>query len=254
MAVCIAQHEDSVNMELDRLIVLLPWAFSAGALATFNPCGVAMLPAYLSYYVTGTTEQASVNRNVLTGAGVGVAMTAGVLLVFLLAGSVVSAAGAGVARVLPVVNLAIGAVIVGLGGALLVRPAFALEGPFSNPLAARPALAEGRSVRTFAVFGAGYGVASLGCTLPIFLVVMAQALTAGGFLSGVAVFLTYGLGMGTVLMALSVAVGTGRGVLVSSLRRVVPYVRRLGALGMIAAGGYLMYYQMTVGRLLILGR
>ncbi len=215
----------------DRLLALLPWAFTAGAFATANPCGFAMLPAYLSYYVTGAAEQPSVESGPLNGIRVGLVMTTGVLSVFLLAGGAVSALGTGIARFLPVINLAIGAVIVGLGTLLLVRPSFTLVGPVGNPLAARPQIVEGRRVQTFFVFGAGYGIASLGCTLPIFLVVMAQALAAGGFLSGLLVFLAYGLGMGSVLLALSIAVGTGRGVLVSSLRRIVPYVKRLGALG-----------------------
>lgn len=238
----------------DRLLTLLPWAFTAGAFATVNPCGFAMLPAYLSYYVTGAAEQPSVERGLLNGIRVGLVMTAGVLSVFLLAGGAVSALGTGIARYFPTVNLAIGAVIVGVGTVLLARPAFTLAGPVGNPLATRPQLVEGRHVQTFFVFGAGYGIASFGCTLPIFLVVMTQALTAGGFLSGLLVFLAYGLGMGSVLLALSIAVGTGRGVLVSSLRRIIPYVKRLGALGMVAAGGYLIYYQVTVGRMLLFGR
>lgn len=239
---------------MSHLVSLLPWAFSAGAVAAFNPCGFAMLPAYLSYFVAGAQQQASVGRSAFAGVRVGLAITAGVLLIFLLAGGVISAVGTGIARYLPAANLLIGLVIVGLGVTLLTRPGFSLQAPVGNPLAQRPDLAEERSVRAFLVFGAGYGVASLGCTLPIFLVVMTQALAAGGFLSGVAVFLAYGLGMGTVLLGLSIAVGTGRGVLVASLRRIVPHVKRLGAAGMVAAGGYLIYYQLAVGRLLIFGR
>lgn len=239
---------------IERLLTLLPWAFTAGALATVNPCGFAMLPAYLSYYVTGTGPEGTVNRNALNGVKVGLAMTGGLLGMFLIAGGAISALGSGIARYLPATNLVIGAVIGGLGAVLLVRPSVSVRLPVGNPVAVRSELTASRSVRAFFVFGAGYGIASLGCTLPIFLVVMAQALTAGGFLSGLAVFLAYGLGMGTVLLLLSVAVGTGRGVLVGSLRVIVPYVRRLGALGMVAAGAYLVYYQLTVGRMLFFGR
>jgi hypothetical protein len=48
-------------------------------------------------------------------------------------------------------------------------------------------------------------------------------------------------------------VGIGRGVLVRSLRAVVPYVRWAGAAGMVAAGAYLIYYQLTVGRAVLRG-
>jgi len=238
---------------MDRLPALLPWAFTAGAVATLNPCGFAMLPAYLSYYIAGTSARMPVHRSVRRALGVGLAMTGGVLVIFLVAGGVVSIVGTGVARALPAANLAIGVVVGGLGLLLLLRPQVSLGSPVGNPLASRPAMIEGQSVRAFAVFGAGYGIASLGCTLPIFLVVMTQALAAGGILPGLAVFAAYGVGMGAVLLALALAVGTGQGVLVGSLRRFVPHVERVGALGMVAAGSYLVYYQVTIGRVLLLG-
>jgi cytochrome c biogenesis protein CcdA len=178
-------------------------------------------------------------------------MTAGVLAVFVILGGVISAVGTGLARVLPLANLAIGAVVAGVGAALLVRPGWTLGVSVGNPVAARPHLVAGRTIRAFTLFGAAYGVASLGCTLPIFLVVMAQALAAGGWLPGVGVFAAYGLGMGSVLVALSVAAGAGRAVLVGRARQVGRYLRPAGAVGMVAAGGYLIYYQLVVGRALM---
>lgn len=57
--------------------------------------------------------------------------------------------------------------------------------------------------------------------------------------------------MGLVLLALSTAAGVGRGLLAQSLRALVPYVRRAGAFGMVAAGAYLIYYQFTTSRILL---
>lgn len=238
----------------DRLLALLPWAFTAGAFATANPCGFAMLPAYLSYYVTGAAEQPSVESGPLNGIRVGLVMTTGVLSVFLLAGGAVSALGTGIARFLPVINLAIGAVIVGLGTLLLVRPSFTLVGPVGNPLAARPQIVEGRRVQTFFVFGAGYGIASLGCTLPIFL---------GGDGSGAGRWrvplrlagfprLRVGDGQrasGTLYRRGDGPRGSGQFASPDRTVREAPW-----RIGMVAAGGYLIYYQATAGRMLLFGR
>ena len=46
------------------------------------------------------------------------------------------------------------------------------------------------------VFGAGYGHASLGCTLPLFLTLVAASLTSDGTASSVVVFAAFGSGMG----------------------------------------------------------
>ena len=55
------------------------------------------------------------------------------------------------------------------------------------------------SPRGLAVFGVAYGIASLSCTLPVFLAVSGAALAATDLVSGAAVFAAYGLGMGLVL-------------------------------------------------------
>ncbi len=228
----------------DPLAVLLPWAWAAGALATANPCGAA-LPAWLSYYVAGTPVPPA-GGHVRSGVGVGLGMTAGVLAVFGSAGAVVSAVGAGVARVLPWVNLIVGALIAAAGALLLLRPGWTVDSPWGSRLSLR--VGRVRGAGAFVAFGAAYGVASLGCSLPIFLAVTAQALAAGGFVPGLLVFVAYGAGMGTVLLALAVAVGAGRGVVLARLRGAAPYLRGAGAAGMVAAGVYLVYYQVTVAR------
>jgi len=42
----------------------LAFAFGAGMVATVNPCGFAMLPAYLSFFLGIEDERASVGRAV----------------------------------------------------------------------------------------------------------------------------------------------------------------------------------------------
>ena len=65
---------------------------------------------------------------------------------------------------------------------------------------------EGRS-KLF-VFGISYAVASLSCTLPVFLTVVANRPNPA---SGALTFVAYALGMSLVLMALSVALALARG-------------------------------------------
>lgn len=233
---------------------LLPFALTAGAAATLNPCGFAMVPAYVSYFLGREARTGSLFGGIFAGLQGGIAMTTGVMVVFAALGTVLSLASRAILRYLPWASIVIGAAIILLGVAMLLRRPFQIALPVSNPISSRPELVADRRPRALVLFGAGYGIASLGCTLPIFLVVVTQALAAGGVLGGIAVFLAYGLGMGAVLAALSVAVATGKTVIVRALRELVPHVRTVGALGLILAGSYLIYYQVTVGRALLLLR
>jgi cytochrome c biogenesis protein CcdA len=53
--------------------------------------------------------------------------------------------------------------------------------------------------RYFFLFGIGYAIISLNCTLPLFLFVISQGISAGGIMQGFVIFLTYALGMGIMM-------------------------------------------------------
>jgi len=232
---------------VDRVLTLLPWAFSAGMLATVNPCGFAMLPAYLSYFL-GRADGPFLTRNLVRAGGAGLDLTGGVLAIFLVAGTVISAVGSTLLRFVPAVGLLVGVAVAGVGLAMLLRPS--LHVSVRVPQLAYEGAERIQPFR-FVVFGAGFGLSSLSCTLPIFLVVTAQALAAGGVLPGILIFVAYALGMGAVLVALSLSVGGGSTFLVHRLRSLAPALHGLGAAGMVAAGTYLAYYQVAYGRLLL---
>ena len=58
----------------------------------------------------------------------------------------------------------------------------------------------------YAAFGVAYTLASLRCTLPVFLTVVGSALVLHGFAAGLLEFALYGLRMGVVMAALTLAV------------------------------------------------
>ncbi len=57
----------------------LAYAFGVGMVATFNPCGFAMLPAYLSYFLGIESKETTPRRlpTVVRGLAVGLVMTLG---------------------------------------------------------------------------------------------------------------------------------------------------------------------------------
>lgn len=244
---------------------LIVYAFTAGLLATVNPCGFAMLPAYISYYLA-TADERPAPLSLATGATapgtqvqtaaagtlarlprallVGGALTAGFVVLFGLAGTAISLGAYALVRAMPWIGLLIGAGLMLLGGWLLWGHHLAVPGLPQLPVRRE------RTLGGIFLFGVAYGLASLSCTLPVFLVAVGSVFTSQGIGAGLAQFLAYGLGMGVVLMALTLSLALFKGTLVSSLKRAVPYVERAGALLLLAAGAYIVYYWLSAGQLL----
>jgi hypothetical protein len=88
------------------------------------------------------------------------------------------------------------------------------------------------------LFGVGYGIASLACTLPIFLALVGVAVGA----TTLVVFAAYGTGMALVLTALSVGAALMRGGLARALKRILPHMERIAGGLLVVAGAYLVYY------------
>jgi cytochrome c-type biogenesis protein len=214
-------------------------AVTAGIVAAFNPCGFAMLPAYLTILVAGEAPRRAggawrrgpVLRAVLLSA----AMTAGFVTVFGLFGLVVTPLGVVAGGVLPWVTVVIGVVLAGLGVWLLTGRSLPVRGP---SVTARPAA----SARSLYGYGLAYAVASLSCTVGPFLAVTSASLASGGPAGGLAVFAAYALGMGLVITLLSLAVALTREAVLFRVRRAVPHVSRVSGGLLVLAGLYVTYY------------
>ena len=98
-------------------------------------------------------------------------------------------------------------------------------------------------LRGFFLYGLAYAICSLSCTLPIFLVVVGTAATAGSLSVGLAQFISYAAGMGLVIFALTASMALLKeGVVVAGLRKFFPYMHYASATLVLLAGGYLIYY------------
>jgi cytochrome c biogenesis protein CcdA len=212
-------------------------AFSAGMLAAVNPCGFAMLPAYLGYFLGLEGERPpSPERAVARALGVGLIMTAGFVAVFGVVGLVVTQVSASVLDHAKWATIVIGVALVVLGVALLSGRELTVRLPHLDRGGSR------RELGSMLLFGISYAVASLGCTLPTFLSATSSAFRRSGLASGVIAFVSYGLGMGLIVTALTLAVALARGSVVRAFRRMVRYVNRISGALLVVAGLYVAYY------------
>ena len=236
------------------LLAPLGFAFAAGMASAVNPCGFAMLPAYLGLYL-GANEKNNEDIKPLRHLGralvVGGTVTAGFVVLFGVAGTVIGlGARSFVGDVLPWVGLGVG-VVLAIAGSWLIG-----GGKLYTGIAARASAHMGDpgqvSLRGYFMFGLSYGTASLSCTLPIFLAVVGSTLTlaVSNLATSFGQFVLYALGMGTVIMALTIGMAFFKGAMVHTMRKALPYIQPIGSWLMVLAGAYIIFYWLTIGGLL----
>jgi hypothetical protein len=101
---------------------------------------------------------------------------------------------------------------------------------------------QGRSGGAVFVFGVAYAVASLSCTLPVFLAVVAGTAANRGVTSALAVFGVYAVGMALPLLALTVGLALGRDALVRRVRTLGRYTIGIAGGLLMLAGAYIVAF------------
>jgi cytochrome c biogenesis protein CcdA len=218
---------------VDRDLVGL--AFGAGLVAALNPCGFAMLPAYLALVVRGEDvgRRAAAARAMTATA----AMATGFILVFGGFGLLTLSVASAVQRYLPYVTVVIGICLVALGIWLLAGREIAFPRGFASAARWVPTARLGSMFS----YGISYAVASLSCTVGPFLAVTAAALR-GSVLGAVAVYAAYAAGFTVVVGVLAVAAALASSAVVNRMRRIVPYINRISGALLLVVGSYVGYY------------
>jgi cytochrome c-type biogenesis protein len=214
---------------------LIAAAFAAGMVATVNPCGFAMFPAYLGLILGERRQGAS------SALAVGGLVSVGFVAVFVASGILVSAGLRAVISWIPWLAAVVGVGLVGFGVAQLRG---------RHPFARLPGVCgranRGSSPLGLVAFGVSYGIASLSCTLPIFISLVAGTVTTGSLGEAALVFGAYGLGMSLVVIVVTLVVSAGRDRVVAAIRPLSARLSTISGWVMIAAGAFIVWYWGTV--------
>ncbi len=239
---------------IDNVAMLLPlgFAFTAGMVTAVNPCGFAMLLAYLGLYL-GFQKEHDIKGSLVTTMGsgmiVGTSVTAGFVTLFGIAGIIVSIGSQTIiASMLPWLGVLTGVIIV-IAGAW-IHSGGILYTTIAPTVASRIGDPSQTNVRGYFLFGVSYGTASLGCTLPIFLAVVGTSLTISDIRTSLNQFLFYALGMGTTILFITIGMILFNNTLTKSFAKVVPVTKVIGTSLMIVSGSYIVFYWLTTGGLL----
>ena len=217
------------------------FAFTAGIIAAFNPCGMAMFPAYVGYQVGSISGTDGVIKLVIRGLSRGVGVTLGFVTVFGSLGLILAIGGKFIAPFLPFLGLG-----VGIGITLVALWMLYQKRTFALPGLSGFEVGSLTDVPSTFLFGIAYALASVSCALPIFLaaigIVVGSGLTVGTFLDVVLGSLSYSLGMGLVMTGVTMSALFFENSLSRIISRATVYVDILGKIAMLGAGIYLIWY------------
>lgn len=176
----------------------LSLAIVAGVLATFNPCGFALLPAYMGM-IAAANEGRSKSQALVGGLRFASGMTVGFVLLFGAFGLVFAPFASALSRYLSIVTIIVGISIAALGvwlllGRKLGKGAGLIKG-----------WSPGESWASQVGYGLTFATVSLSCTLGPFLAVTGVSIRSSDFFGIVLTFVAFALGMGAAVGVIAVA-------------------------------------------------
>jgi len=216
---------------------LLALAFTAGMLAPVNPCGFALLPAYLTHTLTDQPE-ISLPRRVGRALSTGTALAIGFAATLAIAGLAISAGARPLITAAPWLGLLVGIILLILGGLTVFGHGPRLRLP---SMRIQQAGITGGWLR-WALFGIGYAAASLACSFGVLLAVIAQAQTSTNLAGQALLFLAYAAGSTVLLLTLAIGAALTGAALTRYLRVLSRHHRKITAALLVLTGGYLTIY------------
>ena len=109
-------------------------------------------------------------------------------------------------------------------------------------------MVRGRSAPvTLFAYGFGYGLASTGCTLPLYVSITVLPLTSGFSGAVAAAFVAFALAIAVLMLTTTLLVAVAKQELVETLQRSAVRIKRASGLVLIVAGLYLIYFYLRTG-------
>lgn len=211
-------------------LVLISFSFLAGLSAFFAPCSIALIPAYIGYYV---------KQNKVNAFEAGICASLGLISVYILFGIIFSLFGRIIAPVFPWIEFSTGGILIFMGSSVILGFEFATRPiiTFRN---------EANGLKRFYLFGIAYAFGSIGCTLPIFLLVIFQSFAQGGVIGGLINFSMYTLAMSGLMIVFSFVSSLSKNTIHKFLTKYMVIIQKSSGILVLIAGIYLVYLALQV--------
>ncbi len=218
--------------------ILLSFSFTQGIFAFFAPCAVALLPGYLSSFVTRNIEKQRQKKWLLLKRAIFFSFLTilGITTIYGLASLAIMLFASIIKKVIIYLGILLGVVIIVVGIFMIKGKtlSFQLHGPKTK--------SKNQAIESY-LFGISYGIGSLACLFPFFLVVATSAIQSGSFIVGSSYFGAYAMGMSLFMFGFYILAVFAKDFLQSSVSKIMPYLHMVGGSIIILAGLYIIWYQ-----------
>ena len=210
-------------------------AFVAGVFATFNPCGFAMLPAYLSLAILDAQKLTSRRTQIFKALKFSGLMGVGIVGVFAIFSLVIFPISTSIQKYLPYVTSLLGLVILLFGTALIFKGPVLLKKIWS------PNVPPTGSWITYILYGVTFALGSISCTIGPFLAVTSTALGAS-LVESLLTYIFYGLGFVATISVLAIFTALSKDLLIKKIRGAGGALEKFMGGLMALIGLYLIYF------------
>ena len=234
---------------------VLTLAIAAGALSFLAPCAFPLLPGFVTFYVTAQEGREEEERSLIREAlPAGIAASSGIFLVYFLLGALLALVGSAAAGFLTLILLPVGLVLITMGIAWAIQYDYSwitepiispgrnlwwkikMALPFGNDTNEEP---DTGFIGLFS-YGVGYGMSSIGCTVPLLIgLTLAASTEFGTFFGSLAVFVVYALSAATMMICAILLIGASKRALIDFIRNNMINIKRV-------SGGILVFVGLWV--------
>jgi len=197
------------NLATFSVIGLFSFAALAGLIANFGPCSLAVLPAYMSFYL-GMEDTNGGHSPLRRSLALGTIASLGVFTFFIVLGLLLTTIGTTLTSYVRHLKFVIAGLIFLAGMSFLFDQSLNIGflGRFRT-LVSSAASGRSRAVHLFA-FGVIYGAGGLMCFLPIFLPLVFYPFISGDFWNSLISFGIFSLSQALFLITATVFIGYGK--------------------------------------------
>lgn len=224
-------------------LAVLGFAFAAGLASFFAPCPIAVLPAYLSFFLGTSTQEKKT-----TALKVGLVVSGGVVSFYLVIGIILVALGTSLAFYVNYLKLAVIIIIFLLGISFAMKRQIA-RGWLDrlNNFFAGKAKAGGRSMKGAYFYGIVYGIGAAACFLPIILTISLFPILDGRFILGFSSFVVYALAISLLLVLATVVTERRQELLFKRFSGAGDKIKRISGVILILTSFYLLSFYVISG-------
>lgn len=227
-------------------LIIFAIALGGGLVTFFTPCGIALLPAFLSYNLAAVSENGEGEKGeqlklVKYLGKLGIFATLGMMTFFAILGAGFAVIGSAVNTYITPINYII-AVLLIIFGILLYRNTPFVSRFFEQLKHAVHKEAMKRTgYKAYYIFGFAYGLDAIGCLFPLVFGIIITPLLAGNLFIGVGSVILYSIGVAVMLTLFAYGIARGK-TAITNLPQYSQVIRKIAAAGLFFGGIILLFY------------